>query len=203
MPTFHSPDYQLQSQYEELSCEHLRPGKIHDYLNPPMSCQSHLWKQKLVIKKLASWPEVWNCARARHFLWVIASLLVSVPMEICKRSSHHKIPQPQFLLLEPLYCWSLMETVQTIKKLLQLNQINVVMIWPAINFLCHCWLGIPNMTSNLDLPQILTFLHHFNLCLVQWSSHWLEVRGEQNQTSDVWVASPGLKMRGNIITTVI
>lgn len=92
-------------------------------LNPPMSCQSHLWKQKLDV---ASWPEGWNCARAWHFLWVIASQLASVPMEICKRSSHHEIPPPQFLPLEPLYCWSLMETVQTIKKLLQLNHVKII-----------------------------------------------------------------------------
>lgn len=44
----------------------------------------------------------------------------------------------------------------------------------------------------VEVWQTLTFLHHLSLCRVQWSSHWEEVRGEQNHTRDVWVTSAGL-----------
>lgn len=50
----------------------------------------------------------------------------------------------------------------------------------------------PHFQTFVWNQQTLTFLHHLSLCLVQWSSHWEEVRGEQNHTKDVWVTSAGL-----------
>lgn len=54
-----------------------------------------------------------------------------------------------------------------------------------------------------DTSQTLTFLHHFSLCRVQWSSHWEDVRGEQNHTREVWVTSFRLAKRGHYIITVV
>lgn len=163
--------------------------------------------RKKIENNEGDWPAVWSghlCAfaEAHYSLSSTGSPGAPAPMGTCTGSSHHETPAPQVPPLPPLCCWSLTETVQTGKiSMCLVGYNNVISVWllsMAAPEIClqkwRCEIR-PHFQTFVGNRQTLTFLHHLSLCLVQWSSHWEEVRGEQNHTKDVWVTSAGLAMK--------